>query len=66
MESFTWGLMGYPRRSKEDYVAENDLNCVDLAQEVSVGKNLSVWSKDFFVYFGEECGCFLPLSEESA
>jgi hypothetical protein len=51
----------------EDLVAESDLNYADLAQEVSVEKNFSMWPRDCF------CGtlvkneaAFLPLSEESA
>ena len=39
MECFKWGLMGYPRRNMEDFVAVSDLNCADLAQQVSVEKN---------------------------
>jgi hypothetical protein len=63
---FKWGLMGYPSRNMEDFVAVSDLNCADLAQEVSV-KNFNMWSRDCFcAIFGEECGYFLPLSEESA
>jgi hypothetical protein len=41
-ECFKWGLMGYPRRIAEDFVAVSDLNCADLAQEVSVEKNFSM------------------------
>ena len=66
MGCFKWGLMGYPSRNMEDFVAVSDLNCADLAQEVSV-KNFNMWSRDCFCgIFGEECGYFLPLSEESA
>ena len=57
--------MGYPKRNTEDFVAVSDLNCADLAQEVSMEKNSS-GLETVFVVFGEECGCFLPLSEESA
>ena len=46
MESFKWGLMGYPSRNMEDFVTESDLNCVDQAQEVSV-ENFSV-ARDYF------------------
>ena len=42
VECFKWGLMGYPSRNMEDFVAESDLNCADLAQEVSVEKNFSM------------------------
>jgi hypothetical protein len=36
VECFQWGLLGYPSRNMEDFATESDLNCVDLAQEVSV------------------------------
>ena len=48
MECFKWGLMGHPSRNMEDFVTESDLNCVDLAQEVSEEKNFSVWLRDCF------------------
>jgi hypothetical protein len=32
----------------EDFVAESDLNCSDLAQEVSLEKNFSMWPRDYF------------------
>ena len=32
VECFKWGLMGHPSRNMEDFVAESDLNCADLAQ----------------------------------
>jgi hypothetical protein len=35
-ECFQWGLMGYPRRNMEDFVAESDLNCAHPAQDVAV------------------------------
>jgi hypothetical protein len=40
---FKWGLMGYPRKNMEDFVAESNFKCADLAQVVSVEKNLSMW-----------------------
>ena len=36
MECFKWGLIGHPSKSMEDFVAESDLNCSELAHEVSV------------------------------
>ena len=42
VEWFKWGLIGYPSRSMEDFVAESALNHADLAQEVSVEKNFSM------------------------
>ena len=38
--------MGHPSRSMEDRGAEDELNCGGLAQEVSEGKNISMWPKD--------------------
>jgi hypothetical protein len=32
----------------EDFVTESDLNCEDLAQEISMEKNVSMWPKDRF------------------
>ena len=32
----------------EDFGAVNDFNCADLAQEVSVEKNFSMWPRDCF------------------
>ena len=39
----------------EDFVAESDLNCADLAQEVSVEKNFSMWPRDCF------CGILVKI-----
>jgi hypothetical protein len=39
--AFKWGLMGYCSRNMEGFVAACHLNCADLAQEVSVEKNIS-------------------------
>jgi hypothetical protein len=33
------GLMGHPSRNMEDFVAGSNLNCFDLAQEISKEKN---------------------------
>ena len=48
MGCFKWGLMVCPSMNMEDCVGESDLNCVDLAQEVSVKKNFSMWPRDCF------------------
>jgi hypothetical protein len=49
VECFNWDLMGHPSRNMEAFVTESDLNCADLAQEVSrVKKNFSTWPRDFF------------------
>ena len=32
----------------EDFVAGSNLNCVDLAQEISKEKNFRMWHKDWF------------------
>jgi hypothetical protein len=34
MKCFKWGLLSYPSRNMEDFVAESNLNCAVLAQEV--------------------------------
>jgi hypothetical protein len=38
VECLKLGFMGYPIRNMEDFVTENDLNCTDLPQEVSLEK----------------------------
>ena len=48
VECFKWGLMDYPSRNMEDFVAGSNLNCVDLAQEISKEKNFRIWHKDCF------------------
>jgi hypothetical protein len=45
---FKWGLIGHPCNNMEDFVAESDLNCADLAQLVSVEKNFNMWLKEYF------------------
>ena len=47
MECFKWGLMGHPSRNMEDFVAGSNLNCVDLAQEISK-ENFRMWQRDWF------------------
>jgi hypothetical protein len=47
IECLKWGLMGYSSRNMEDFVTKSDLNCVDLAQEVSV-ENFKMWPRDCF------------------
>jgi hypothetical protein len=47
VECFKWSLMGHPSRDMEDFVPGNNLNCVDLAQEISK-KNFIIWHKDCF------------------
>jgi hypothetical protein len=51
IECFKWGLMSHPCRNMEYFVAVSDLNCRDLAQEVSEKKNFSMWHRDCFVVF---------------
>lgn len=58
--------MSSPSRDREDSVAESNLNSADQAQEVSEVKNSRMWPRDCFVVFWGKCGCFLPLSEDSA
>lgn len=42
---FKWGLVGHTSRSMEDGSAEGDLNCQDIAQEVSE-ENYSMWPRE--------------------
>jgi hypothetical protein len=48
LECFKWGLIGHPSRNMEDFVAGSNLNCIDLAQEISKEKNFRIWYKDCF------------------
>ena len=59
--------MVYTGRSTEESDDEGDLNCRDLAQDISDGQNFSMWPRD--------CSCdilpknmsvFLPFSKKSA
>ena len=67
MECFKWGLMGHPSGNMEDFVAGSNLNCVDLAQEISKEKYFSMWHKDCFcgilVKNVAFCPCLKRLSE---
>jgi hypothetical protein len=47
VECFKWGLMGYPGKNMEDFVTESDLNCADLAQDISV-ENFNMWHRHYF------------------
>jgi hypothetical protein len=51
VECFKWCVMGYSSKNIENFVAESDLNCADMAQQVSVEKNFSMWPRDCFVVF---------------
>ena len=48
VECFEWGLIGHLSRNMEDFVAGSDLNCIDMAQEISKEKNFRMWHKDCF------------------
>jgi hypothetical protein len=39
--------MVHPDRNMEDFATESDLNCVDLAQEISV-ETFTMWHRDCF------------------
>ena len=66
VECFYLGLMGYPSRNKEDFVAKCDLNCIDLPYMVSVGI-ISEYDLEIVLwYFGEKMWLLCTLSEESA
>jgi hypothetical protein len=58
--------MGYPTRNMEDFITESDLNCVDLAQRVSM-KNFNMWPRDCFcgilVNVATFCPCLKSLPE---
>ena len=60
--------MSYPSKNMEDFVAESVLNCEDLAQEVSVEKNFSMWPRDCFCSIVVKnvttfCPCLKSLTE---
>ena len=57
LECFKWGLMGYPRRNMKDFLAEYDLNCADLAQEVS---------EENFRMFPRDCFCGILMKNVAA
>ena len=64
VECFKWGLMGHPSRNMEDFVAGSDLNCVDLAQEISKEKNFRMCHKDCFCgILATFCSCLKSLPE---
>jgi hypothetical protein len=47
VECFKWGLVGHPSRNMEEFVTESDLNCMDLAQKVSM-QNFNMCPRDCF------------------
>ena len=51
LESFNLGLIGYPSRNMEGFVAEYDLNCIELPYMVSVENNFRKWARNCFVVF---------------
>jgi hypothetical protein len=61
MECFKWGLTGHPSRNMEEFIAESDLICADLAQEVSVENNFSMWPTDcFYGILVKDVAAFYP------
>ena len=48
VECFKWGLMSHPTRNMEDFVADSNLNCEELAQDVSMERYFRMWPKDCF------------------
>ena len=67
VKCFKWGLMDPPFRNMEDLVAGSNLNCVDLAQEISK-ENFSMWHKECFCgvlvkYVATFCPCLKSLPE---
>jgi hypothetical protein len=68
MECFKWGLMGCHSRNVVNFVAVSDLNCADLAQEVSEERNFNMWPTDCFCGIlvrsvATFCPCLKSLSE---
>ena len=58
--------MGYLSKNMKDFIAKNDLNGADLAQDSSVWKNFNMGSSNCFcVILLDEFGCFLLLFKES-
>jgi hypothetical protein len=49
---FKWGLTGHNSRNMEDSGTRVDLDCGGLVQEISGKKNICMWSRDHFPYFG--------------
>ena len=66
VECLKFCIMSHSSRNMEDSGAEYDLNCGFLDQEVPEEKILVCGLEIILCYFGEESGCFLALSEESA
>lgn len=57
------GLTDQPNKILEDNSSENHENCGIPAPEVSRGTALASGKESSLViFFGKECGCFLPLS----
>ena len=44
----------------EDFVAGSNMNCVDLAQEISNEKNFRLWHKDSFCGIVNNVATFCP------
>jgi hypothetical protein len=59
VECFKWGLMGYPSRNMEDFVAESDLKCEDL-RDLSREEFLYVAYRLFLWYLVKNMAAFLP------
>lgn len=46
VERFNQGLMGHPSRGMEDSIAEDNVDYAGPVQEVSEGKNISMWHRN--------------------
>jgi hypothetical protein len=55
--------MGHPKRNMEGFVAESDLNCVNLSQSVSVEKNFNMWPGILMKTITGFCPCLKSLPE---
>jgi hypothetical protein len=68
VECFKWSLKGHTSRNMEEFVSGSNLNCIDLAQEISKEKTFSMWHKDCFCGILVEnvaifCPCMKSLPE---
>jgi hypothetical protein len=65
VECFKWGLISHPSKNMEDFVAGNNLNCVDLAQEISKENNIRMWHKHCFCSWEVVAHAFNPSTWEA-
>lgn len=56
--------MSHNNRNMKDIGAEGALKCGSLLKQFQGRRILLCGLEIVLFYFGEECGCFLPLSDE--